>query len=220
MTPYEEAAPIARPPKVPSGWVAIDVEVEKARARAVDLAERSRQASEKARSASERVAEVEREDRARRSRVMADGEDDPGADRKSLDAAERAAEKASETASITSDALSEALRRFGGVCDERAEPWQRAATKALDEAGAELREAVSGVEDAYRAWRGATWQLALATEPRTRRKPITIAPESVLDMSGAEPVPVGSILRRIAALTERPSVHVEEPDVETVGRQA
>ena len=200
-----------RAEKVATRWTSIDAEVEAARVRAVELTERSREASEKAREASAKVAEVEREDRARRARALADGKVDPGADRKSLDAAERAAEKAGEDASIVADARDEALRRLSVVCDERREPWEKAARSQLAEAASALRNAVADAERSYRAWLDANRQLALS---RDGRKSGGTA-EAYVVVEGRRAV-VSDVIRTLAELPDGPEVEPDEPQPEVM----
>ena len=196
-----------RAEKVVTRWTSIDAEVEAARVRAVELTERSRAASAKAREASANVAEVERDDRAGRARALADGKVDPGADRKSLDAAERAAAKAAEDASIVADARDEALRRLSRVCAERAEPWQAAAEEALDEAGKALRNAVDGAESAYRKWIAARRQLALSHDGRRSGGQA----EAYVVVEGRRAV-VSDVLRILAELPDRGEPEPDEPE--------
>jgi hypothetical protein len=200
-----------RAEKVVTRWTSIDAQVEAARARAVELTERSRQASEAARAASERVADVERDDRARRASIVADGESDPGADRKSLDAAERAAAKAGEDASIVADARDEALRRLSVVCDERREPWERAASAQLAEAASALRNAVADAERSYRAWLDANRQLALS---RDGRKSGGTA-EAYVVVEGRRAV-VSDVIRTLAELPDRDEPEPDEPEPEVM----
>ena len=195
-----------RAEKVVTRWTSIDAQVESARQRVVALSERSREASEKAREASAKVAEVERDDRARRASIVADGEPDPGPDTKSLDASERAAEKAAEDASIVADARDESLRRLGVVCDERAEPWERAARSQLDEAATALRNAVADAERSYRAWLDANRQLALS---RDGRKSGGTA-EAYVVVEGRRAV-VSDVLSKLAELPDRREPEPDEP---------
>src|SRR5262249_5742072 len=152
--------------------------------------------------------EVEREDRVRRSRAMADGKDDPGRSAAVIAKAERQAAEASERAEVLAAAVDEAMARLDFICSARQEDWQAAATEVVDEAGSALVQAVSAVESAYRDWRLATGQLALATSERSRRKGITISPEAILPV-GSDPLTVGAVLAQLAGLPDRRPV--DEP---------
>lgn len=164
-----------RPPSAPTSWEAIDPAVEQARKLAVDLHGRSRKASDEARTASEKLAEVEANDRRRRSEALAAGKRDPGRDDKTIAHAERNATAASETSALLSDAYLTAMRRLDATCAERSEAWEAQARERLDAAVSTSVEALDSVEAGYRQWVAASRQVALATDARTRRK---VAPPS------------------------------------------
>ena len=136
----EPALSTRRTTKGPPAWLAVDAEVQAALDRARDLHERARTASAEARTASEAVAEAEHADQRRRSMVLADGGEDPGRDEAKILRAEKAAEAAAERAGVLAEAATEAERRFQRVCEERAEPWGRAAREALRDADEALLE--------------------------------------------------------------------------------
>ena len=155
--------------RVPT-WDALDPEVQSAVLRVRELHARSGKASDEARAASERVAEVLRADEKRRSDAIADGQDDPGRDQRKINAAEKAAEEAAERSRLTAAALVEASRRLEVVCADRAEPWEAAARAQLENAAADLADAVEAVRRSYAAWIDARGQVALATDERPRRR--------------------------------------------------
>ena len=173
---------------------------------------RSREASAKAREASENVAAIEREDQARRADALAQGADvDPGRDRETIATAEREAEVAAEAASVLERAYGQARSRLDAVCAERAEPWALEARKRLDRSAVELRAAVEVVEAAYAGWREARGQLALAENEHARRKSGIAADVAVpgLLAPGGNPILGSTVISALSHVADPEPVEVE-----------